>query len=105
MSETSPATPAPESTPQQPASATAAELAPLVTSVPIVAPHPVVDAEPQDDTEITVTKAEPAASPAIQTSSPVVQSVAKQDEGPEPQSSLTKKFTEAEWSALKDFRV
>lgn len=71
-------------------------------------PKPVVDAEPQHATNEIATE-EPVTTPAVQTSqaSPVVEPVAKQDhdESPEPQSSLTKKFTEAEWSALKEFRV
>lgn len=71
-------------------------------------PKPVVDAEPQHATNEIATE-EPVTTPAVQTSqaSPVVEPVAKQDhdESPEPQSSLTKKFTEAEWSALKEFRA
>ena len=99
MSETTTATLVPESW-QQPASATATESQAVPTVVSRSTENPVAKAEPAATPEPAAT-----ASPAIQISSPVVESVTKQDEGPEPQSSLTKKFTTPEWSALKEFRV
>ena len=84
MSETTPAIPAPESAPEQPAS----------TTIPTVAPTST------DKAERAATLVEPPA-----TASPVVDSVTEQDEGPEYQSPLTKKFTTVEWSALKAFQV
>lgn len=76
------------STSQQPASTTAA-----VEPVPAAGPEPVA----------TPTSVGPAAASTIPPEKKEL--VDKQDEGPEPQSTLTTKFTEAEWSALKEFRV
>ena len=100
MSETTSLIPAP-------ASVSSADPTPLVTSTPT----DLAD-EPQHANETTAAKEEivttpvaPAAASQTMPLTPVPESATKEDEGPEPQSTLTKKFTEAEWKALKEFRV
>jgi len=91
-------TPTHASIPQQPVSATAAVPVPPVTSGLTVTPQPVIGVEPQH------ARTEPVA-PVAPTAPSSPETVSKQEAGSEPQNSLTKKFTEAEWSALQEFRV
>lgn len=56
---------------------------------------PKAPAEPQPGAVPSLTATEPPATPTP----------TKDDEDEEPQNSLTKKFTEAEWKALKELRV
>jgi hypothetical protein len=91
-------TPAPESTLQRPTNVN-------------VEPGPanlVTDATPERADKIINAKADTFEPVQVAAGGPVVQAVVKSvddDEGSEPQNTLTKKFTEAEWSALKEFRV
>lgn len=61
-------------------------IAPADTSVEVTVPTATTTAAP----------AEPAAKPEVQTESAA---------STEPQNALTRKFTEEEWTALKEFRV
>ena len=97
MADTKTQEPAPAAVPTQDAAPT------LPADAPIDA-TPVPPAAVSEPTKVTETPLAPAVA-VVPVAVPEVTSAPAKVEAPEPQNSLTEKFTEAEWKALKELRV